>query len=40
MMVDYVGIALPLLGILCGLITLVLGKHQERIKELERQILG
>lgn len=38
MMMDYVGLALPLLGILCGLLALLAGKHQTKIKSLEHDV--
>ena len=35
-----VDLGIPLLGILCGLLALAVGKNKEKIKALERQILG
>ena len=37
---NLVNLGIPLLGLLCGLFALAIGKNKKRIDALERQILG
>lgn len=38
-MMDYVDLAIPLLGILCGLLALVVGTDHWKIKDLEHDVM-